>query len=76
MRALRENPRHRDRPHPNPLPQERERALAGRRLRPRPRLGGAHRLERDRDAEHADVVEAAADDLQADRQAFVVISRN
>ena len=39
-------------------------------------LARAHRLEGPRDAEHAEVVEAAPDDLQADRQALVVDNRN
>ena len=35
-----------------------------------------HRLEGAGDGQHAEVVEPAPDDLQPDRQALVVISRN
>src|SRR5580692_699754 len=44
------------------------------RLGPRPRRAGAHRLEGGSDAQHAEIVEAAADNLHADRQALVAIA--
>src|SRR5580704_2400417 len=44
------------------------------RLGPRPYRAGAHRLEGGSDAQHAEIVEAAADNLHADRQALVTIA--
>ena len=49
------------------------RCSARRRLRPGARCAQAHRLEGRGNAQHAEIVEAAADDLQADRQALVAV---